>query len=155
MPQVAREKNYPLSKRSKATPKPILSVLNEDLGYRTNFVESIAGGCQVGDFYRVTSDGTIISKDLHLGYLSRVRLMAQEGIKGGELVPPFYVGSPEQSLSAPSGWQGWVRQLAYVSHITGRPMFDKAHEKFVDERPECLLEALRAMGVKAPEWVGE
>ena len=57
---------YPLSKRSKAVPKPILSVLREDLGYRTRFRESTAGGCQVGYFYRTTSDGAIVSKDLHL-----------------------------------------------------------------------------------------
>ena len=55
---------YPLNARSKASPKPILSVLREDLGYVTHLREDIAGGCQVGYYYRTTSDGAIVSKDL-------------------------------------------------------------------------------------------
>ena len=44
--------------------------------------------------------GTIISKDLRLGFLSRVREMAQDGVRGGELAPLFMLGNPNR-LSIP------------------------------------------------------
>ena len=81
---------YLLSKKSKASPAPIPSVLRDDLHYGTRFEESIAGGCKVGDYYRDTKSGAmVLSREVRLGFLSRVKEMVLSGSTDGQFAPPL------------------------------------------------------------------
>ena len=124
---------YPMDNDDGADPSSMLYVLRQDLMCGWKIRDEIEEGRCVSNHYT----GGMVGKSnpptiIIQGFSSRInaRVTAGQGARG--VTAPFGSGD-EPLINTPSGWMGWIRQLAQTSYETDRPVYNPRYARFLDE----------------------
>ena len=140
--------HYPMGENQMQFPATIMSVLKQDLACAWKIRDEIQGGCQVNEHSvdDVAYDKASLAK--MPGFLEKLSKRMAEGQRGRKVAAPF---ATEPYMNAPSGWLGWLRQVAQTHYETERPVFDQRYARCLEDNPNLLVEILGALNRPLPE----
>ena len=82
------------------------------------------------------------------GVSERLSQRMSVGMKGPGGAAPCASGP---YMNAPSGWLGWLRQVAQTHYETERPVYDPRDARILEENPNLFVEILGTLNCPPPE----